>query len=181
VFGNAARKVEDTLVEMVSSGEFSFRKLGDLVQSIQQDILRMVIRENITGPIAGGISDLLKGGGSGGGSGGGFLSGLFDDFFTSIFHGGGVVGETMAPRRMVSASTFIGAPRLHNGLMPDEFPAILQRGETVIPKNQRMAEGMTVNFNITTPNAQSFMQPESRGQMMSKLAGEMQRMRARNG
>jgi lambda family phage tail tape measure protein len=178
LFGGAAKKVEDTLVDMVSSGEFSFKKLGDLVQSIQQDILRMFIRENITGPIAGGLSDILKGG-SGGSGGGGFLGGFFDDIFGSLFHSGGKVGESSVAGRSVPAYAFVGAPRLHNGLMPDEFPAILQKGETVIPKNQKAMGGMNVTFNISTPNPQAFA--DSRGQMLSKFAGEMQRMRTRNG
>lgn len=178
LFGGAAKKVEDTLVDMVSTGEFSFKKLGDLVMDIQQDILRMFIRENITGPIAGGLSDILKGGGSGG-SGGGFLGGFFDDIFGSLFHSGGTVGESSVSRRAVPAHAFIGAPRLHDGLMPDEFPAILQRGETVLPKDAKMGGGVNVVFNISTPNAQSFM--DSRGQIMAKFAGEMQRFRTRNG
>jgi lambda family phage tail tape measure protein len=177
LFGGAARKVEDTLVDMVSTGEFSFKKLGDLVQSIEQDILRIFIRQNITGPIASSLSNALGGGGGSGGQG--IFGSFFDDIFSSIFHSGGVVGETMAARRSVPAHAFIGAPRLHNGLMPDEFPAILQKGETVIPKNQKMMGGMNVTFNISTPNPQAFM--DSRGQMLSKFAGEMQRMRTRNG
>jgi len=175
LFGGAAKKVEDTLVDMVSTGEFSFKKLGDLVMDIQQDILRMFIRENITGPIAGGLSDILKGGSSGGG--GGFLGGFFDDIFGSLFHSGGKVGESSVSRRAVPAHAFIGAPRLHNGLMPDEFPAILQKGETVLPKNSRMG-GDTIVFNISTPDAKSFM--DSRSQILAKFAGEMQRSRTRN-
>lgn len=177
VFGNAATKIEDTLVDMVSTGEFSMKKLGDLVQSIEQDILRSFIRENITGPIAGGLSSLLGGGGAGGGSNSG--GGIFGSLFSSIFHDGGVVGESSAPSRMMPAHVFATAPRFHNGLMPDEFPAILQKGETVIPKNKRLNNGMNVTFNISTPNAQSFM--ESRGQIMAKFAGEMQRHKIRNG
>ncbi len=175
LFGNAAKKVEDTLVDMVSSGEISVGKIGDLLQSLQQDILRMFIRENITGPIAGGLGDLLKGGS--GSSGGGFLGGFFDDIFGSLFHGGGTVGEGSPTRRSVPTYAFAGAPRLHSGLMPDEFPAILQRGETVLPKNMKSG-GNNITFNITTPNAQSFI--DSQGQIMSKLAGQMQRFRTRN-
>lgn len=175
LFGSAARKVEDTLVDMVSSGEISVEKIGVLLQSLQQDILRMFIRENITGPIAGGLGDLLKGGG--GSSGGGFLGGFFDDIFGSLFHSGGTVGEGSPTRRAVPAYAFAGAPRLHSGLMPDEFPAILQRGETVLPKNMKSG-GSNITFNITTPNAQSFM--DSQGQIMSKMAGQMQRFRTRN-
>lgn len=174
VFGSASKKIEDTLVDMVSTGEFSFKKIGDLIQSIQQDILRSFIRQNITGPIASELGGLLGGGGGGGASGGG---GFFSSIFSSIFHSGGVVAETMAARRAVPAHVFMGAPRFHDGLMPDEFPAILQKGETVLPKGMKQAAPQVV-MNISTPNAQSFM--DSRGQVMAKFASEMQRYRLRN-
>lgn len=168
LFGSAARNVEDTLTDMVSSGELSFNKLGDLVQSIEQDILRMFIRQQITAPIAGALGDFVKGGGGD----------IFGSIFGSLFHDGGVVGSSSVTRRAVPSYLFAGAPRLHNGLMADEFPAILQKGETVLPKNTAMG-GMNVTFNISTPNAQSFM--DSQGQIMSRLAGQMGRHRARNG
>ncbi|PLU20678.1 hypothetical protein BMJ30_07795 [Sinorhizobium medicae] len=53
-----------------------------------------------------------------------------------VRHSGGDVGST-APRRRVSPAIFAGAPRLHGGLMPDEFPAILQKGEIVLPRTAR--------------------------------------------
>jgi hypothetical protein len=160
-------------------------------QSIEQDILRSVIRQNITGPIASGLSSML-GGGASGGSGifGSLFSGISNMFggsagggglsslFSSIFHEGGVVGETTTAGRMLPAFAFAHAPRFHNGLMPDEFPAILQKGETVIPRNKKVG-GTHVTFNISTPNAQSFM--DSKGQIMAKFAGEMQRHKMRNG
>ena len=177
LFSGAAKKVEDTLVDMVSSGEFSLSKIGDLFQSLEQDILRSFLRENVTGPIAGALSSAIGGGSGGGSSGGGIFGSFFSDIFGSLFHDGGKVGETSVSRRAVPAYAFAGAPRFHSGLMPDEFPAILQKGETVLPKNTRMG-GNNVTFNITTPNAQSFM--DSRGQIMAKFAGEMQRSRTRN-
>lgn len=135
-------------MDMVSTGEFSFKKIGDLIQSIQQDILRSFIRQNITGPIASELGGLLGGGGGGASGGGGFFSSIF----SSIFHSGGVVAETMAARRAVPAHVFMGAPRFHDGLMPDEFPAILQKGETVLPKGMKQAAPQVV-MNISTPNA----------------------------
>lgn len=179
VFGDAAGKIEDTLVDMVSTGEFSMKKLGDLVTSIEQDILRSFIRQNISGPIANGLSSMLGGGGgSAGGAGGGIFGSFFNDMFAGVFHSGGAVGDTPASRRSVPSYLFANAPRFHNGLMPDEFPAILQRGETVVPKGKSMG-GMNINFNVSTPNAQSFM--DSQGQIMAKLAGNLQRYKARNG
>ncbi len=77
------------------------------------------------------------------------LSGLWDtvssgigsawDWVTSLFHSGGVVGYSIVPTRSVSPLLFANAPRLHDGLLPDEYPAILQRGETVLPS------GMNIN------------------------------------
>ncbi len=168
LFGSAASKVEDTLVDMVTTGEFSFKKLGDLVQSIEQDILRMFIRQQVTGPIAGALGDFVKGSGGD----------IFGSIFGSLFHDGGVVGASSVARRAVPSHLFAGAPRFHNGLMPDEFPAILQKGETVLPRNTKMG-GNNIVFNITTPNAQSFM--DSQGQIMSKLATQMGRHKSRNG
>jgi hypothetical protein len=99
------------------------------------------------------------GGGGGGGGIGGLLGGLFGDsggglsltsggtFFGDaagasaagfIFHGGGVVGQTVVPRRPVQQSWFTNAPRYHSGqvvgLAPDEQAAILQRGEEILSR-----------------------------------------------
>ena len=62
-------------------------------------------------------------------------------------HGGGIVGETVAPTRSVSPAVFLNAPRLHSGLASDEFPAILQRGEEVVRRGG--SGGTTNHFYIT--------------------------------
>lgn len=51
------------------------------------------------------------------------------------FHGGGVVGETSPSfYRIVPGAVFDQARRYHSGLMSDEFPAILQKGEMVLSR-----------------------------------------------
>lgn len=40
---------------------------------------------------------------------------------------------------------------MHGGLKSDEYPAILQRGETVIPRDQRASDSRVVN-NINIVN-----------------------------
>lgn len=57
-----------------------------------------------------------------------------------ILHSGGIAGrDGYGHGRSVSPSVFAGAPRYHNGgiagLKPDEVPAILQKGERIIPRN----------------------------------------------
>ncbi len=67
---------------------------------------------------------------------------------------------SLSSSRVVSASTFIGAPRLHSGLADDEFATILQRGEVVLNKNN-VAElksgsgsgGGTVIVNVSAVDA----------------------------
>lgn len=72
--------------------------------------------------------------------GGPATSGGYNDIAdASIAHGGGVVGADAFGARTVPSLAFAGAPRLHRGLAADEFPAILQRGETVLTPGQMRA------------------------------------------
>lgn len=92
---------------------------------------------------------------------GGFLTGsgsFLGGILGAFFHDGGLVG---GPARMkaMPASTWSGASRYHTGgiagLQPGEIPAILQRGEIVIPKGARMGGGQSVVINapINAPGA----------------------------
>ncbi len=60
--------------------------------------------------------------------------GLVGGYDADVTHRGGVIGATSFPTRRVPAPVMAMAPRLHAGFAPDEFPAILQRGETVLPR-----------------------------------------------
>lgn len=57
----------------------------------------------------------------------------------NVRHSGGVIGQPGGRTRGVSASIFANAPRYHSGGLPglksDEVPAILQKGEEVLSKN----------------------------------------------
>jgi hypothetical protein len=77
-------------------------------------------------------------------AGASWLSGLS----TAFVHAGGVIGVDSLPERMVPALAMAGAKRYHEGLASDEIPAILQKGETVIPKGGGGGGGgITVNIN----------------------------------
>ena len=76
-----------------------------------------------------------------GGGSGGLLAG--------IFHEGGIVGDGGNKARVVPSAVFDNAPRYHKGLFPGEMPAILEKGETVLPKGFK-PEGSSNN----TPNVQ---------------------------
>jgi len=117
---NAFSSMTDTLAEFVVTGKANFT---DLVNSILKDIARIVIRQTITAPLA----SFLQSG----------LSALFP-----AHHEGGLVGATPPSSwRIVPAGIMAGAPRFHEGLLPDEYPAILQKGEIVLRKGTPVVSG----------------------------------------
>ncbi|MDX0973533.1 hypothetical protein GOL21_28075 [Sinorhizobium medicae] len=94
--------------------------------------------------------DGLFGGGTGAKRSGGLLGGAI---IPGILHDGGQAGrDGYGHLRAVPASTFRGAPRFHNGTMgvglgPSEVPAILEKGEIVLPKGAKVgSEGVNVTY-----------------------------------
>lgn len=97
-----------------------------------------------------------------GGIGGGGFGGLLGGFLIpGILHDGGVAGaDGYGHSRAVSPRVFAGAQRFHNGtmgagLLPGEVPAILQRGEVVLPHGAGVGGGQSVVINapINAPGA----------------------------
>lgn len=89
------------------------------------------------------LESLFSGGLFGGGGGGGLLGG---SIIPGILHSGGTAGKDgYGHGRSFSPSTFAGAKRYHAGgiagLQPGEIPAILQRGEVVLPRGTKMGRG----------------------------------------
>lgn len=84
-----------------------------------------------------------------GNAAGGLLGGVL---IPGVLHRGGVVGNDNYPHRAVPASVFSNARRYHNGgiagLKPDEVPAILQRGERVLPRGIGAA-GVSVPVTVS--------------------------------
>ena len=133
----------DALADMVARGKLDFSSLAD---SIIADLARIAVQQAIVGPIAGALGGLFGGGGG--------------TAAAAIFHAGGVVGAAGGARRAVPPALFAGAPRLHAGgvagLRGDEIPAILQRGETVLPRGAATLPPVVVNFtNEGTPQRQA--------------------------
>jgi hypothetical protein len=92
-----------------------------------------------TGGLGGIFGSLFGGGGDSAitGGGDGAISSA-TDMMSTWFHSGGVVGAGGRPG-LIGSSIFAGAKRFHSGglpgLMADEIPAILQRGEEVLTRN----------------------------------------------
>jgi hypothetical protein len=125
------------------TGAEAFQNFANtVVRGLEEMIIKMLIIAPLAKSITGAVSPFL--GGAGGGGGG--SSTAFG------MHSGGIVGIDGTPR-YVHPAYFDFAPRLHGGLMSDEFPAILQRGETVIPRGG--GGGVVNNFQVIAPPGSS--------------------------
>jgi len=93
--------------------------LRSVLSGLLEDIARLLLRLYVIQPLVNSIT--------------GMFSGMLGVPAT-VMHGGGVVGSA-GSLALAPAGLFVNAPKLHSGLKADEFPAILQRGETVLPRN----------------------------------------------
>lgn len=167
----AARSLGTTFASAFEDAVLEGRRLSDVLQGLERDLLRILTRKLVSEPLVGTISSLIGGG-----------AGVLAD----LFHGGGRVGATETANRPVPASLFADAPRFAGGgvagavpgLAPGEVPAILHRGEVVRTPAQEAAlrrgasAGGEVIFQpgaivIQTPDPQAFT--ASRGQIEAML------------
>lgn len=154
-FQSAADGMTDALTEFIMTGKADFASFATaLVAEINRVIIRMTIAlalQKAMGLAGGGFAGTGASGGATTGSttisggGGGVYS-------SQTYHGGGIVGIDGGPSRLVSMT---GAPRLHGGLMPGEFPAVLQRGEGVFTPAQMRAMASPVNVTVNNTSRAS--------------------------
>jgi hypothetical protein len=116
----------------------------DLLKAAAMDVAKVIYGRNVAEPIAGvvqgGISSLLAGFGSNNAYVSGTMTAESAGMLGQAFHSGGMVGID-GVGRYIHPAYFENAPRFHDGLMPDEFPAILQQGEGVFTQAQMKAMG----------------------------------------
>jgi phage-related minor tail protein len=156
----AFRSAEDAIATFVKTGKLDF---NGLVTSMIADLAKLGARRFILGPLASVLSGALG-------------SGAVGQALASVFHQGGMVGAG-GVTRVVPAAAFHGAARMHSGgkagPAADEVPAILQRGERVLSRDEARGYGQTsINVTIQARDAQSFRQ--SRSQVAADIARAVQ-------
>lgn len=145
-------RATDAFAEFALTGKMNLADLGNYFLQT----LAVIGSRQAIGGIVGGLTSAL-GGIMGGFFGGGGLVGQAKEvmsFIPGIAHSGWYVGRE-APAdgfRAVPAMAFAGAPRLHSGggwFRSDEYPAILQRGERVLNRDETAAyhAGMAAGGN----------------------------------
>ena len=126
--------------------------LRSVLSGLLEDIARLLLRLYVIQPLVNSIT--------------GMFSGMLGVPAT-VMHGGGVVGSA-GSLALAPAGLFVNAPKLHSGLKADEFPAILQRGETVLPRNfsQGVAGSNIKIVNVLDPSVVGDYLATSEGEKM---------------
>jgi hypothetical protein len=157
--------------ELIAEGKLDWNSWADAGRAALLDIEQEMVKLALLNP----LKNLLFGTSlptlsSVGGIFGSILKGI------GVGHAGGMA-EQLTATRDVPMATFRFAPRLHDGafLSPDEVPAILQRGERVLSREEtRRYDGRgreaqsSVYVTIQTPSPAAFQ--ASRTQIAADLA-----------
>lgn len=168
----------DNLSKSIEDLVFAGESLSDTFKNLALVIAKAALQAALFGQ--GPLGGLL-----GGKSGGGLLGGIFGGseggggalggVLAGVFHSGTPYASSGGTQRSVPAQTFINAPRFHDGLRPGEFPAILEEGEEVIPRNKRgqrgQSSGVTINQNVYPRDYDSFRRTQR--QQNRKLKQEL--------
>lgn len=153
-FTTAFKGIEDSLVSLAMTGQLNFTNLAN---SIVASIIRIQAQAAAAG-LANMLGKLI---------GSAFASSSLPDAsgqqsvqgnadYVYDLHTGGVAGQGGSSSNLRDMSMFANAPRYHNGgvagLKPNEVPAVLLRGERVLPPG---ATTDASNINIVINNTAS--------------------------
>ena len=124
----AQNSLKQGLIDAIVEGKNFSDVLGNVAKMLAKAALEAALF---------GKNGLFSGLGGGGTGGGGLFGGAI---IPGILHSGGVAGsDGYSHGRAFSASTWAGATRYHSGgiagLRPGEVPAILEKGEVVLPNS----------------------------------------------
>ena len=154
--------------ELITSGKLDWQSFADAGRAALADLETEMLKLALLNPLKNVLFGTSLPTTS---SVGGILGSLMQAF---KFHEGGMVGAGGAAMT-VPIAMFAAAPRLHGGgfLTPDEVPAILQKGERVLNRDEarrygQSNNGAVVNVTIQTQNPAAFQ--ASRTQVAADLA-----------
>jgi GH24 family phage-related lysozyme (muramidase) len=147
-FRDLGRDVVGGFISDLRSGKSAAEALAGALDKVVDKLIDVGLNAVFGTGGGGGLLGGLFGGGGGGA--GGLLGGML---IPGILHSGGVAGsDGYGHGRSVSPSVFGGAKRYHKGgvagLQPGEVPAILQRGEVVLPRGTKMGGQSGVHVTV---------------------------------
>ncbi len=165
-FAEAARSIEGSMSgafeSMISGGSDwkdamsnFFTEIGNAFAKMVADMVARALMAQAVSSLMGMFGGMAAGAGGSMTTAGGSAAGGGNPYF---LHSGGIAGRD-GIRKPVPFGTFANAPRMHiGGLAGDEVPAILQKGERVIPKGEDTGGTVINNTYINAIDTQSFQQ-----------------------
>lgn len=126
---------------MIWEGQTFKDSMINVVKAITAELINMLIVEKAARAMAGGITSFF--GIATSAASAGMSAAGTSSSYSGIYKPGGSYASPM------HAGGIVGMPRLHGGLAPDEYSAILQRGEAVTPKG-----GLKATVNIINNTGQ---------------------------
>ncbi len=146
VFTGAASNALSGFAQAIANGKNAFESLADAFRSFAANFLLQIaqmIQQQIIFNLVSRVLSAVGGGLGGGGAGivgnGSNMLGGISNLSVPGFHTGGIVGGSATFFRSVSPAMFANAARYHSGgiagLQPGEVPAILQREEEVLTRD----------------------------------------------
>jgi len=166
IFGNMlGGSTEEDIVKKVSNEAKERTKLTAVLsgQTAAVKILNAAYQELLITLTA---LQAVGGGGSYGWGATGYVS----------FHRGGVAGIDSAPTRQMPTGLLLGAPRLHTGLMSDEYPAILRKNESVLTPGQMKALGGQTAQTTNTLSINVPVNVDANTKLASRLRTEVEEL-----
>lgn len=135
--------------DFAKSAIFDFENIDKAAENFAKRLAEIALQVLIIEPLMNSLRDSMLnafgpggfGGFGGFGGGGGFD---FGNAFAGMYHTG---GDADKPKRFrsVSAASFIGAPRFHDGLGVDELRAIIKKNESVLTESDMSSTIGTIN------------------------------------
>ena len=180
----ATNAMESALDTFLTTGKINF---ADFAKSVILGIAKIEARALLAqqtqgmGGFSGIVGSILKLVGMGGSSGvsGGTVAGVMVNGIAggpmsgAGLHAGGIAGLESTFLRTVPASTFLGAPKFHQGgIASNEVPAILQRGEGVFTAKQMRALGSGKSANSSPINITVHVNGNSNAPDVRRAAGQ---------
>jgi hypothetical protein len=151
----------DAFQNKIKSARDYFQSFINSIYRILADFLAKKLIEKISQQLLS-TGSQSRGDGNASGLWGGIVGVIGSVLGAVLKHEGGIVGEP-GPTRSVPLTAFAFAPRFHTGFMPEEYPAILKKGEGVFTPDQMKGLGKTEisnTYNIDARGSQKGVSTE---------------------